>query len=881
MVWVLVLLSTARADSLVPPRGAGLMLKRMRLVAAGRLLVMTCLLGQSVAGAQRVEVKPGGGYTGLIVVRTPEEAAAVLGQLKAGMDFAVVAKERSIEKTAKDGGLLGEEELAELTPAERDALRGLRAGGIAGPIRVTDGYALLTVFSERPPTEDLNEKQIREMGRAAPVRQTINVAGMSEEDSVFEQFAKPANWQEDLRVPCEVRKESHPAVVKKMEAVLEQGGAPIDAMRGHVALAQLHAFVGDMGLSIKEWQAAYAIAQANVPGAIPYLQEALGASYLHEAEMENGVYKDSGTMDIFPPEAAGKHFQKTDNSKLALSYFSKFLERAPDDLQVRWLLNLTYATLGGYPEQVPAKYLIAPSVFESKESVGHFADVAREAGLNVFSAAGGVVVEDFDNDGLLDVMTSSADMCDSMHLFHNNGDGTFSDRTVQAGLANQLGGLNLIQADYNNDGCMDVLVLRAGWEFPIRKSLLRNNCDGTFTDVTAASGLGSTPAPTQTAVWADVDNDGLLDLFVGNENAPSQLFRNRGDGTFEDISHAAGVDKTAFTKGVVAADYDKDGYVDFYLSNFDGANVLYHNNGNLTFTDVARQAGVQAPFVSFATWFFDYDNDGWPDLFVTSYNNYTDDQVLRSYLGLPVSVETLKLYRNRHDGTFEDVTAKVGLDRVLMPMGANFGDVDNDGFLDIYLGMGAPSFAAMMPHVLLRNEGGKKFVDVTTASGTGELHKGHGIAFADLERNGHEDIVAATGGAVPSDKHAMRVFRNPGNGNDWINVRLTGVRSNRAALGAEIKVTLEDEGGVRRVICRTVGQTSSFGGNPMEQHIGLGHGARIVSLEVWWPASRTRQQFSGVEKNQYLAISEFATTYTKLERKAFRMGVAADARSTP
>src|SRR5580704_7606212 len=138
------------------------------------------------------------------------------------------------------------------------------------------------------------------------------------------------------------------------------------------------------------------------------------------------------------------------------------------------------------------------------------------------------------------------------------------DHTTQAGLSNQLGGLNMVAADYNNDGCMDLLVLRGGWEMPMRRSLLRNNCDGTFTDVTVASGLGGIVTATQTATWADIDNDGFLDLFIGNENAPSQLFRNKGDGTFEDISHSAGIDKTAFTKGVVAADYDKDGYPDFY-----------------------------------------------------------------------------------------------------------------------------------------------------------------------------------------------------------------------------------------------------------------------------------------------------------------------------
>jgi hypothetical protein len=244
--------------------------------------------------------------------------------------------------------------------------------------------------------------------------------------------------------------------------------------------------------------------------------------------------------------------------------------------------------------------------------------------------------------------------------------------------------------------------------------------------------------------------------------------------------------------------------------------------------------------------------------------------VMRSALGLPFTVETPKLYRNKHDGTFEDVTAKMGLDKVYMPMGANFGDIDNDGYLDMYLGMGDPSFVSMMPHVLLRNEEGKRFTDVTAATGLGEIHKGHGIAFADLTRDGHEDIVANMGGAVPSEKHTLRLFRNPGNDNDWINLRLAGVKSNRAAIGAEIKVTVTDDGGAPRFIYRTVGGTSSFGGNPMEQHIGLGHAARIVCIDVWWPATNTRQHFDSVGKNQFLAIKENANEYTKLDRPAVR-----------
>jgi hypothetical protein len=457
---------------------------------------------------------------------------------------------------------------------------------------------------------------------------------------------------------------------------------------------------------------------------------------------------------------------------------------------------------------------------------------------------------------------SSQDVCDPLRYFHNNGDGTFSDWTDRAGLSDQLGGLNIVAGDYNNDGCTDILVLRGGWEFPQRKSLLRNNCNGTFTDVTVTSGLEESISSTQTAVWADIDNDGYLDLFIGNENSPSQLFHNKKDGTFEEIGHAAGIDQTGFTKGVTAADYDGDGFVDFYVTNNNGVNFLYHNNGNRTFTELARQAGVQGPVFSFSTWFFDYDNDGWPDLFVTGYMNSVHE-ALKTYVKQPFNAETLKLYRNKHDGTFEDVTAAVGLDKVFMPMGTNFGDIDNDGYLDIYLGMGSPSYTALLPHALLRNDGGKSFVDITQSSGTGELHKGHGIVFADLERRGHEDILAEIGGAVPGDKHAMRVFKNPGSRNDWLNIRLVGQSTNRSAVGAQIKATLRNGQGGRRSICRVVGQTSSFGGNPLEQHIGLGYDASDISLDVYWPATKTRQHFVGVTKNQYIEIQEFASGYTR------------------
>jgi len=541
----------------------------------------------------------------------------------------------------------------------------------------------------------------------------------------------------------------------------------------------------------------------------------------------------------------------------------------PSNIELEWLLNVAYMTAGTWPSAVPVEFLIPPSVLASKEDLGKFVDVAPAAGVNVLGEAGGVIADDFDNDGLIDLVESQMDDCEPLRFFHNNGDGTFSDRTAQAGLTNQTGGLNIIQADYNNDGCVDILVLRGGWEFPRRRSLLRNNCNGTFTDVTAESGLLEPLRSSQAAVWTDIDNDGNLDLFIANENSPAQLFLNKGDGTFIDIAREAGVDRIGYSKSVVAADYDNDGYPDFYVTNQNGQGFLYHNNGDRTFTEVSATAGVRSPRFSFVALFLDYDNDGLTDLFITSYFSSVEESA-RSYLGLPRKGETLKLYKNRGDGTFRDATAEVGLDRIFMPMGCNFGDIDNDGFPDIYMGMGNPSFLAILPNVLLHNKDGKRFVDISTSSGTGAIAKGHGIAFADLGNNGSEDIFANMGGAELGDQFTSRLFRNPGNhGNNWITLKLVGEKSNRSGIGARITVNVDDPDRGRRKICRTVGSGGSFGASPLEQHIGIGRSARIESIEVWWPVSKTRQVFTGVAPNQYLEVKEFAKAARKLSRASF------------
>jgi tetratricopeptide (TPR) repeat protein len=815
----------------------------------------------------------------IIVVDSSSRADLVLKRLKNGQDFAAIAKEVSTDPTSAQGGYMGPVDPATLRSELRDALKGIAPGQITGVIRLPSGYAILSALpaSESPSVQNTGPARILPTAAVGGIRYAPNVGGKGEADLAFRNYSKPEGWSQDLHAMCEIRKQSLASVTDYVTKSLDpasadsvSSGRPLDAIQMRYALANVYAYQGEMDKSIEQWETAYQLASTQMQAAMPELEEVLGIAYLHKSEMDNDVYRHPKEQCIFPPRASAR-YAKPAASEKAIEYLLKYLQRKPDALDVKWLLNLAYMTLGKYPDGVPQQYRIAPSTFDSAEDIGRFVDVAPEAGINLYSMSGGLIVDDFEQNGRFDVVTSDYGQCAPMHFFHNNGDGTFADRTAQAGLSDQLGGLNMIQTDYNNDGCMDILVLRGAWEFPQRKSLLRNNCNGTFTDVTAASGLAEPATDTQTAVWADIDNDGYLDLFVGNENKPSQLFRNKGDGTFEDISHAAGIDRVAFTKGVVAADYDNDGYVDFYVSNLNGDNFLYHNNHDKTFTEVAQQAGVQKPWQSFAAWFFDYDNDGLPDLFVTSYYVSVEES-LRSYLGLSPNAETLKLYKNLGNGTFRDVTAEVGLDRVWMPMGGNFGDIDNDGFLDMYLGTGNPSYASLLPNVLLHNKEGKFFTDVTASSGTGELHKGHAVAFADIDNDGDEDLLTEIGGAVPGDSHAFRLFENPGNGNDWISVHLVGVKSNRAAIGARIKVTVQNEGKSARSIYRTVSSGGSFGASPLTQHIGLGKSARMVDLEIWWPASNSRQHFANVAVKQFLEIKEFATDYTKLERLPVRLG---------
>lgn len=809
----------------------------------------------------------------IIVVNTLPEAQEALRRLKSGEDFAALARTLSTDPTANQGGYIGELDPSGLRLELRNALAAVAPGELTEVTKIPSGFAILKTVVKRDGPPVTSPARSLPLAGAGAVRLSPDIGGFTQANvAMAVTMPKTPGWGQDLRAVCDARQQAIPLVLGKIEALFTQKEIdPEKAIFARFTAGELWAYKGEIDNAIVEWEAAYRTAGESGKMA-PQLEEALGVAYLYRASQDQPEAKTIDESWLFPTHP-GAVKPRTADVDRAEGYLLKCLKREPSNLEVEWLLSLCYMSDGKYPSEYPGKHLLTPERVKSQEAAQRFVDIAPAAGLNIPTTAGSVIVDDFDNDGLLDVVTSQQDDCAPLHYLHNEGNGKFANRSAEAGLSDQLGGLNIIQADYNNDGCMDILVLRGGWEFSRRMSLLRNSCRGGFTDITAQSGLAEPARSTQSAVWTDINNDGNLDLFIVNENAPAELFLNRGDGTFANISEKAGVNKTAFSKAVVAGDYDNDGFPDLYVSNLNGYNFLYHNNGDSTFTEVAESAGVQMPWASFAAWFFDYDNDGLPDLFVTSYYMSTEETA-RNYLGLPVNAETLKLYKNLGNGKFSDVTVQVGLNRVFMPMGSNFGDMDNDGYLDIYLGNGNPSFASLVPNVLLRNKGGKSFVEVTTATGTGAMSKGHGVAFADLDNDGDQDIFVVMGGAVPGDRRRARLFENPGNGNNWLNLQLVGSKSNRGAVGARINVTIVEKDGSRRTLYRTVGSGGSFGASPLQQNFGLGSSTRIESVEITWPASNTKQTFSDVQPNQFLRIKEFETTYSKLRRPVLHLGGA-------
>jgi len=495
----------------------------------------------------------------------------------------------------------------------------------------------------------------------------------------------------------------------------------------------------------------------------------------------------------------------------------------------------------------------------------------------------GVAIFDYNNDGLMDLYFVNGARLPDMdksdprywdRLYRNNGDGTFTDVTAKSGLRGEGFAMGVAAGDYDNDGWVDLYVTGINLN-----QLFHNNGDGTFTDVTEKAGVrGLHPKLGKTwsisAGWFDYDNDGRLDLFVTNyvnwslpteplckirgivaycspdsyTGQPNMLFHNNGDGTFTDVSEQSGIGKhVGKGMGVVFADYDRDGFTDVFVSNDTYRNFLFHNNGNGTFSEVGIVNGVAynengKSVAGMGADFRDVDNDGHPDIFVVG------------MIG-----DTFPLFRNRGKD-FSDVTSAWGIAAPTVRMtawGAGIADFDNDGWKDLFAACASildnseeiDHLPSKLPNKVLRNSGGNRFLDVSESAGPGfavpQAHRG--AAFGDLNNDGRIDVVVTNQNSRPE----IFLNRSPGS-NHWLLVKLVGNRSNRDGLGARLKATITGRAPLYNHATTSTGLSAS---SDPRVHFGLGAAARLENLEIWWP-SGIHQSLSDVKADQILTMRE-------------------------
>ncbi|MEN9313035.1 MAG: hypothetical protein RIT42_1141 [Bacteroidota bacterium] len=610
----------------------------------------------------------------------------------------------------------------------------------------------------------------------------------------------------------------------------------------------------------------------------------LAVAYLRMGENDNCIANHNSASCIVPLQPKAFH-KNTKGSLTAIEFYTQILRKYPTDYQSKWLMNIAYMTLGKYPSEVPKEHYIDFAALDEKVTgFVPLENLAIELGVDVDGLAGAAIIEDFNNDGFMDIFCSSYGLFDNPNLFISDTKGGYTDETAKAMLTGLTGGLNAKQADFNNDGFVDILVLRGAWldkggEWP--NSLLRNNGDGTFSDITFSAGMGNA-YPTETAAWADVNNDGLLDVFIANENNdqnqfPCELYINKGNETFDNVAKDWGMDGNfGYAKAAVFADFNNDGWQDLYVACLNQDNKLFMNrgkqkNGKVKFENIAAKAGVTKPFRTFPALTFDYNNDGFEDIFCTSFPteklSVVGEEAAMEMLGKRSGTERAKLYRNNGNETFTDVSAEAGLDKMIFAMGLNFGDLDNDGWLDIYTGTGAFEFNSLVPNRVFKNMAGQRFAEITHGSGIGHLQKGHGIAFGDLDNDGDQDIYTTLGGAVEGDNAHNALFANPNHGNHWVTLMLEGKSVSKDAQGSRVFIHCKD-GDKKQTFHLTVGSGGSFGASSLQVEAGLGHFNQIDHIEIWWAGNPKKQEIiKGIAIDKHVKIVEGSKVGVVIERQ--------------
>jgi len=528
----------------------------------------------------------------------------------------------------------------------------------------------------------------------------------------------------------------------------------------------------------------------------------------------------------------------------------------------------------------------------AKSSSIQFTNVAEKSGITFAHFKGnegisinreefgpGVCVGDFDGDGWQDIyFVNGRDLYHRGNkvqnaLYRNNGNGTFTDVTNRASVPGTGYGLGCIWGDYDNDGHPDLFVTQYG-----RNVLYHNNGDGTFTDVTDKAGVAGMEDGTyfhSGATFLDYDHDGQLDLYVGGyvdlppdgrrycdlgtvksscppsayKGSTNALYHNHGDGTFTNATKAAKIyQPQGKNLSVGAYDYDNDGWPDIFVANDGIEAYLYHNEHNGTFKEIGLTAGMALNMhgrvmAAMCISLGDYDNDGWLDLYISDFQKSSDH-----------------LWHNDGKGFFDEVSDEAGITaatRDVLSFGGGFVDYDNDGWLDLFIANGHvyPEVEQVTPEVhykqlnsLFHNEGNGKFVDVTRQSGSGfdVPHAGRGVAFADFDNDGFVDIVVANNGDPP-----LLLRNSGGNGNHFLNLQLVGRKSNRDAMGARIKVKAGGMSQIREI----AGGGSYLSQSDLRANFGLGRSTRVDSIEIKWPGGQ-QQIFRDVEADKFYRIEE-------------------------